>query len=124
MQKNNEKFKKDFNNRVYKFALEIIYLVDNLDTRNSSRILGNQFIRSATSIGANIIEAKSSSSKKDYINYFTISLKSANETKFWLNLIRDSKKVSNVIIEKLLIENNEIANIIASSVITLKKNPI
>jgi len=50
----------------------------------------DQLIRSATSIGANIIEGKSASSKKDFIRYYEIAFKSANETKYWLGLLRDA----------------------------------
>lgn len=57
--------------------------------------LPDQLLRSATLIGANIIEAKSGSSKKDFIRFYTIVLKSANETKYWLCLIRDTMSTIN-----------------------------
>jgi len=82
--------------------------------------MGNQLLRSGTSILANYIEANSSSSRKDFINFFTHSLKSANESKVWLCLLRDTNKGDKKELEWLLEELIEIANIIASSILTLK----
>ena len=87
--------------------------------------LPDQLLRSATLIGANIIEAKSGSSKKDFIRFYTIVLKSANETKYWLCLIRDTMSTINKeTVMELLKEANEISRIIARSIISLKQNPV
>ena len=80
----------------------------------------DQLVRSATSIGANIVEAKASSSKKDFIKYFDIALKSANETKYWLGLFRDATNEDKTTIEPLLCEADEISKILGSSLLTLK----
>jgi len=77
-------------------------------------------LRSATSIGANIIEAQAASSRKDFKNFLNHALKSANETKFCLALLRDSGKKSKEDMELLLKEAKELSNILASSIITLK----
>ena len=84
------------------------------------QIISKQLLRSATSIGANIIEAQAGSSKKDFTNFFSHALKSANESKFWLGLLRDSKKGNQEEIEKLLQETIELSNILGSSILTLK----
>ena len=73
-----------------------------------------------TSVLANYIEANSASSKKDFINFFSHSLKSANESKVWLTLLRDTNKGDQEELKRLLDELIEIANIIASSILTLK----
>jgi four helix bundle protein len=86
-----------------------------------SNVLSEQLLRSATSIGANVIEAQGAPSKKDYAHFFTYALKSANETKFWLGLLRDSGKADKVATDKLLEETTEIAKILAASIITLKR---
>ncbi|MBU4369606.1 four helix bundle protein, partial [Patescibacteria group bacterium] len=83
-------------------------------------IMGKQLLRSGTSVLANYIEANSASSKKDFINYFTHSLKSANESKVWLALLRDTNKGDKDKLKWLLQELGEIANILASSILTLK----
>jgi four helix bundle protein len=82
--------------------------------------MSKQLLRSGTSILANYIEANSASSRKDFINFFTYSLKSANESKVWICLLRDSDKGDKKEMEWLLKELIEISNIIASSIITLK----
>ncbi len=120
MQNDKSKFKDIFKKRIYRFALEIIKFADELPAEKTCETIGNQLLRSATSIGANVIEANAASSKKDYTNFFNHALKSANETKFWLGLLRDSGKSNKDKTNKLLRETVEIANILASSIITLK----
>lgn len=84
------------------------------------QVIIRQFLRSATSIGANIIEAQAGSTKKDFTNFFTYALKSANESKFWLGLLRDSGKSNRDRVNQLLKETIELANILGSSILTLK----
>jgi four helix bundle protein len=72
------KFKEEFRGRVYRFALDIIRFIEKLAKDQTSRVISDQLLRSATSIGANVVEAQSASSRKDYTNYFTHALKSAN----------------------------------------------
>ena len=121
MQNNNSKFKTDLKKRAYLYALEIIKFIDILDRRDLSvRIIGNQLLRSATSIGANIIEAQAGSTKRDFTNFFSYALKSANESKFWLGLLRDSAKADKDKTEVLLRETIELANILGSSILTLR----
>lgn len=86
----------------------------------TGKVISNQLIRSATSIGANVVEAKAASSRKDYTDFFNYTLKSANETKFWLGLLRDSGKANKDKTNKLLSETSELANILASSILTLR----
>ena len=90
----------------------------------TSYILANQLLRSGTSIGANLVEATASSSRLEYKKYFEISLKSANETKYWLGLLRDSHKFEPEKVNALLKETVEIANMIGSAVLKLKRKPI
>lgn len=120
MKNDKEKFKKKFKARIYYFILRLVKFIDKLPKDTSSQIFARQIIRSSTIIGANYIEAQASSSKKDFINFFHHSLKSANESKFWLALLRDLKKGDNKEAEELLKELTEIANILGSSLLTLK----
>ncbi len=66
------------------------------------------------------MEAKSSSPKKDYIHFFEIALKSANETKYWLILIKEFIPRHRDVVDNLLKENQEVANVLGSSILTLK----
>jgi four helix bundle protein len=121
MKNDNEKFKNEFKKRLYTFTLNIIKFIDHLENKDSTcKVIGNQLLRSATSILANYTEAKSASSKKDFINFFTHSLKSANESKVWLCLLRDSKKSDFDNTTKLIKELDEVSKIMASSILTLK----
>jgi len=121
MQNNNSKFKIDLKRRAYFYALEIIKFIDTLDKKDFSvQIIVKQLLRSATSIGANIIEAQAGSTKRDFTNFFNYALKSANESKFWLGLLRDSGKADRNKVNELLKETTEIANILGSSILTLK----
>ena len=113
--------KNDLKERTYLYALDVIRFIDNLNTKDLSvQVISKQLLRSATSIGANIIEAQAASSKKDFTNFFSYSLKSANESKFWIGLLRDSSKADKDLSNKLLRETHEIANILGSSILTLK----
>lgn len=120
MQNDRIKFKNEFKRRVYIFILRLIKMIGRLPRSQVNEVIGKQLLRSGTSILANYIEASSASSKKDFINFFTHSLKSANESKVWLALFRDTCKNETNEIKWLLEELNEIAKILATSILTLK----
>ena len=119
-QNHNQEVKTNLRHRTYYFSLSIIKLVSTFPNNKIYWVISDQLLRSATSIGANIIEAKASSSKKDFIKFYQIALKSANETKYWLCLLRDGTEIDNNKIIKLLDEAKEISNMLGSSVLTLK----
>ena len=106
--------------RSYLYSLRIVRYVSSLPKNGIADVLGKQLLRSGTSVGANVVEAQSGSSKKDFINFYLYALKSANESKFWLCLIRDAKVDSEFKINSLLDETIQIANMIGKSVLTLK----
>ena len=117
-EKSNSKFLKS---RSYRFSLQIVRFISDFRNDRILRIIGDQLLRSGTSIGANITEAIAASSRKDVTNYIQIALKSANETRYWLSLLKDSQLCKQrQEIDSLLNEVSEIAKMIASSVITLK----
>ena len=120
MQSDKEKFKKEFKKRLYDFALRLIEFLDALPKDNVSRRLGDQLLRSGTSIIANYVEGQAASSKRDFTNFFNTSLKSANESKLWLALLRDSQRAKREDVEWFLNELDEISRIFASSILTLK----
>lgn len=121
MQNNNPKLRTDVKKRAYLFALGVIQFADTLDRRDFVvRVVVIQLLRSVTSIGANIVEAQAGSTRKDFTNFYAHALKSANETKFWLALLRDSKKALGAQVNPLLEEVAEIANILAASILTLR----
>jgi four helix bundle protein len=106
--------------KAYRFSLEIIQFVNQLPNKRAFWSIGDQLLRSTTSIGANMIEAKASSSKREFIKFYEIALKSANETKYWICLLRDSYPELRNDCKELLQEAEEISNMLGSSILTLK----
>src|SRR3989344_5309040 len=120
MENDSVRFKNEFKSRLYKWVLRLVKFNDSLGRGNVNEVMGKQLLRSGTSVLANYVEANSASSRKDFINFFTHSLKSANESKVWLSLLKDLDKGDKAEVDWLLKELVEIAKIIASSIITLK----
>ncbi len=120
MENDNAKFKNEFKKRLYYWVLRLIKFIDALPKDSVCVVIGKQLLRSGTSILANYIEANSASSKKDFINFFTHALKSSNESKMWITLLRDTNKGDRIELGWLLKELIEIANVLASSILTLK----
>ncbi|OGY26396.1 MAG: hypothetical protein A2Z42_04485 [Candidatus Woykebacteria bacterium RBG_19FT_COMBO_43_10] len=121
MQNDNPKFKLEFKKRLYSFVLKLIEFIDRLKPNDTvSKRIGDQLLRSGTSILGNYVEASASSSKRDFTNFFNHSLKSANESKLWFALLRDSGRANTKEVEWFLKELEEIAKIFASSILTLK----
>lgn len=74
--------------------------------------LASQVIRSGTSVGANMQEAQSAFSKKDFIHCVQIALKEARETKFWIELITDSGILSQTKTKDLVEESDQLIRIL------------
>ena len=107
--------------RCYKFGLAIIELTNALPNKRSAWVIGDQILRSATSIGANVVEARASSSRLEYKKYFEIALKSANETEYWLQLLKDAKLAESSRIDVLAAEVTQLCKMLGASVIKLKQ---
>jgi four helix bundle protein len=122
MQNKKEKFKEDFVKRLVRFSVRSIKLAERLKTKRHLWTITDQCVGSSTSIGANVVEAKSSSSRRDYLRFFEIALKSANETKYWLIVIQESEPEFLEEARELYKECDEISRVIGSSVLTLKRN--
>lgn len=114
-------FKKLFKKRLYNFVLRLIKFLDSLPKDHITQAIAAQLIRSGTSIIGNYIESESASSRKDFTNFFNHSLKSTNESKLWITLIKDSKRSENLEeINWLLKELDEFSKIFASSLLKLR----
>lgn len=106
--------------RSYRFSKDIVLFVSNFPSTRVYWVISDQLLRSATSIGANVIEAQAASSKRDFIKFFQIALKSANETNYWLTLVKDTMKPQDMVIIKLLTECDELSKMLGASLITMK----
>ncbi|MBI5077232.1 four helix bundle protein [Candidatus Falkowbacteria bacterium] len=120
MENEKEKFKTELKRRIYTWILRLIKFLDSSPKDTITYRVVDQLFRSGGSIGANYIEAQASSSKKDFVNFLHHSLKSANESKFWLAILRDTKRGDAEKINLLLDELIEIANILGASILTVK----
>jgi four helix bundle protein len=112
----------DISARCYAFSVAVLKFVKAANVERLFSSLFDQLIRSATSVGANVAEAKSASSRKDFIRFYEYSLKSANETKYWLSLMKDALGAEAQTIDKHLQEITEISKILAANIIKLKRN--
>ncbi|MCK9414382.1 MAG: four helix bundle protein [Prolixibacteraceae bacterium] len=104
----------------FKFALNVIKASSFLIHEKREFILSKQLVRSGTSIGALIKEAEHAQSKADFINKMNIALKEANETEYWLMLIKESDYGSEVNYKSLLEECKELIRMLVSIVKTSK----
>lgn len=109
-----------FQRRLYLYTISSLRFISMVKGDNITKTIINQLTRSLTSICANIIEAKAANSKKDFARYFDITLKSANETKYWLCLLRDLDKADKIRLDGILKETVEIANILGASLLTMR----
>ena len=103
------------------FALQIIAVCDDVDTRKGRSVLVKQIIRSATSIGANVHEANYASSKADFTNKLHIALKECAETEYWIDLMAGCDAISKESAQALLQECGIIHRMLTKSITTAKQ---
>ena len=102
------------------FALKVVQMYRALQ-RAGEQILSKQLLRAGTSIGANIAEGQYAQSKADFVTKYTIALKEASETDYWLELILSAGCLSDPSSCKELIEDNkELLRLLITSVKKLK----
>ena len=112
----------DIKERTFEYALQAIRLFQELQARKDGAgwIIGKQFLRSATSVGANIQEAQSGESKADFIHKYSIAQKEARESLYWLKLLDASKIIASETIFPMIDEINEITAIITTIIVNTK----
>ena len=108
--------------RSYLFALRIVKAYKYLTKQKDEYVLSKQMLRSGTSIGAMMREAKFAQSRADFVNKASIALKEANETLFWIELLHDSEYIDETSFNSLHQDADEITAILASIVKTTKEN--
>ena len=113
---------RDIKDRTFDFAVEIVHLCQDLDkTPGTTRTLGRQLLRSGTSVGANVEEAQAGQSRPDFISKYSIALKEARETIYWLRLLKTSGVSTGQRLEILRQEAEQIARIIGSIIVNTRK---
>ena len=108
--------------KTFKFAVRIIKLYQFLTTDKKEFVLSKQILRSGTSIGANYREADNAESKADFVHKLAISQKEADETIYWLELLKETKYINKKEFESIHQEAVEILKIIKTIIIKTKKN--
>lgn len=106
----------------YTFAIEIVRLYKQLITGEHEYVLSKQMLRSGTSIGEMVKEAEHAQSKKDFLNKMNVALKEANETEYWLMLLKDSSFITVEVYYTYNISCNELIRILISIVKSTKRS--
>ena len=101
------------------FAIEIVGIYKVLAERKEF-VLSKQVLRSGTSIGANVRESEHAQSKADFIHKLSISLKEANETEYWLDLLYETKYITQIEFENIKPKIIELLKLLTSIINTSK----
>ena len=108
-------------NKSYSFAVRIVNLSKYLKYEKKEYILSKQILRSGTSVGALVRESKFAQSKADFINKLSISLKEANETDYWIDLLFDTDYITKNMYDDMKKDINEIISLLVSIVKSSKR---
>ena len=104
------------------FAVKIVELEKYLREEKRERRMSDQIYRSATSIGANISEAKYAESTSDFIHKLSISQKEANETLYWLRLLYKTKYIDDIRFSELYGDCQELLRVITKVILSVRRN--
>lgn len=104
----------------YLFAVHIVRLVQKLQSDKKEFVLSKQLLRSGTAIGALLREAEFGQSTPDFIHKLNIALKEANETEYWIQLLKDTDYIDEDIFQNRNAECRELIAMLVSSLKTLK----
>ena len=108
----------------FAFAVRVVETAKEIRTRHKEYDLTSQFVRSGTSVGANVSEAQKAQSKKDFISKMSIASKEANEVCYWIRLMTETGYIEEKEGEKLLAQANELVRILTSIVKTSQEKAL
>jgi four helix bundle protein len=108
--------------RTKDFAKKIILLCRKLPSNREGRLIGNQMFRAGTSVAANYRAACRGRSKAEFVSKLAIVEEEADETMFWLELIKEMNITNEPLVDDLLKESDELVAIFVSSIRTTNKN--
>ena len=103
------------------FATRIVKLYQYLINEKHETVISKQIYRSGTSIGANVAESEHAQSGIDFTHKLSISLKEANETRYWLNTLHNSNYIDDTGFNSMKEDVEELIRILVSSIITMKR---
>ena len=113
----------DIRARSFRYAVRAVKLYRFLQDRKDGAgwVIGKQYLRSATSIGANLQEATSAESRPDFIHKYGIAQKEARESLYWLQLMAEAGVVSRTRLGPLIRETEELISILTAILLKLKR---
>lgn len=114
----------EFKDRTKKLALRIITLTESLPNYLSANVIGNQLLRSGTSVGANYRAACRAKSTADLINKLTIVEEEADESLYWMELLIEAKIVKDIKLSQLINGMDEVVSMVVSYIKTLRSKQI
>ncbi len=104
------------------FSIRIVNLYKVLRDERKENVMSKQILRSGTSIGANISEAIAAESTEDFIHKLCISLKEANETKYWILLLHRTGYLTDPEYKSLITDCQELRKLMGAIISTTKRN--
>jgi four helix bundle protein len=110
--------------RMKQFAVRVIHMAEALPQNNVGWVIGKQVIKASTSIGANYVEAQRASSRAHFVSILQISLREADETKYWLDLIEELALITPARLRDLQQECAELVAILVSSTNSAKREEV
>lgn len=113
-------YKREIKDWTKRFAVVIVKLTIGLKREGVEYAWRDQLLHSGTSVGANVREAKASSSRREMIRFYEIALRSCDESEFWLEVIQESYDMKEENFNAIKAELKEIMNVIATIIIKLK----
>jgi len=112
---------KELQRRTKQFALRVIGLVEALPRRRTAQVIGNQLLRSATSVAANYRAACRARSQADFVHKLGIVEEEADESLFWLEMVVETNLMPEARVQDLIQEADELTAIFVASRKTAKK---
>ena len=104
------------------FAIRIVNLYKFLIDVKKEFVMSKQILRCGTSVGANISESVFAQSRQDFISKLSISLKEANETKFWLDILHETDFITDSQFKSLNEDNSKLIGTLVNIINSTKKN--
>ncbi|MBQ9215929.1 MAG: four helix bundle protein [Prevotella sp.] len=105
----------------FQFAIRIVKLNRYLMEEKKEFVLSKQILRAGTSIGANIAEAQFAQSKPDFASKMHISLKEANETRYWLRLLKATDIIESSLLDTIISDCDELIDMLVATCRTSKE---
>jgi len=112
----------DIRERTFQFALQTFRICEQINETEKQFIITKQLARSASSVGANVREARNAESKNDFIHKLSIALKECDESIYWIELLKGLSKSKEQELMTLEDESNQIMKILSTIILKTKNN--